>query len=469
MNYQPPPTGARGFFSTIARAWALILGVTIAAALGAVVYCWWWVEPEYKADATVYVTSGTSSMASAWDGVKSSQDRVATYARLVYSDAVLSPAITAAGLDMPISDAREAVGVEVDPLITTLTVSATDHDPLVAQRLANAVSDSLADAVSTLDVPSGGGAPAARVTVINTAQVEEKPVWPKPLIIIPVAAAIGLLVGLILALVLERLNNRVRDAKDAENALGARGLANIPASADKIIDFERDASDAARAYRDLRASFTANTRDTSVQRVVVTSPQPGDEKTTVAMNFGAVLAHAGNLVVAVDADLTGRALSRITGVRTEAGLADVLSGRANLDSVLMPTKSDNLAVVGAGTESPNFSTADLVASKEFGRLLAELGSRFDYVIIDSASVLSSADALASAGWADGVIVVTRRKSRLSDLRRVRDRLAELKASVIGMVYCDFAKAAAQEAAAPPAAERRVLDDEARRARSGHRI
>jgi succinoglycan biosynthesis transport protein ExoP len=468
MNSQPPATGARGFFSTIARAWALILGVTIIAALGALAYCWWQ-EPEYQADSTVYVTSGTSQMSSAWDGVKSSQDRVATYARLVYSDAVLSPAISAAGLNMPISDAREAVKVEVDPMITTLTISATDHDPEVAQRLANAVSDSLADAVSTLDVPSGGGAPAARVTVINTAQVQPYPVWPKPLITVPVAAAVGLLVGLLLALVQERLNNRVRDEKDAEVALGARNLASIPASADKIIDFESDTSEAATSYRDLRASFTASTQDLPVRRLVVTSPQPGDEKATVAINLGSALAHAGNLVVAVDADLGGRALSRITGVRTQAGLADVLGGRATLDSVLMPTKSDNLAVVGAGTDSSNSST-DLVASKEFSRLLAELASRFDYVIIDSASILGSADALASVGSADGVLVVTRRKSRLSDLRQVRERLADFRANVVGMVYCTFVKAATQTAPEPPAAERRVADDEAtRRARTAHRL
>src|SRR5690348_14809509 len=130
MNYQPPPTGARGFFSTIARGWAIILAVTIIGALGALGYCWW-EKPEYQADSTVYVTSGTSQMSSAWDGVKSSQDRVATYARLVYSDAVLSPAVSTAGLDMSIQDAREAVGVEVDPMITTLTISATDYDPEV--------------------------------------------------------------------------------------------------------------------------------------------------------------------------------------------------------------------------------------------------------------------------------------------------------------------------------------------------
>ena len=468
MNYQPPPTGARGFFSTIARGWAIILAVTIIGALGALAYCWW-EKPEYQADSTVYVTSGTSQMSSAWDGVKSSQDRVATYARLVYSDAVLSPAVSTAGVDMSIQDAREAVGVEVDPMITTLTISATDYDPEVAQRLANAVADALADAVSTLDVPSGGGAPAARVTVINTAQVKPDPVWPKPLIIIPVAAGVGLLVGLLLTLLLERLNNRVRDEKDAEVALGTRALATIPSSADKIIDFESDTSDAAKIYRDLRATFIAGAQDPAVRRLVVTSAQPGDEKTTVAINLGAALAHAGNLVVAVDADLADRALSRITGVRTESGLSDVVSGRANLDSVLMPTKSDNLAVVGAGSDSSNSST-DLVASKEFARLLAELGNRFDYVIIDAPSVLGSSDALTAAAASDGVLVVTRRKSRLSDLRQVRERLADVKSRLVGTVYCQFSKATAHDAPEPPAAERRVADDESRRAaRSGHRL
>jgi capsular exopolysaccharide synthesis family protein len=470
MNYQPPPAGARGFFSTIVRAWALILGLTLVGALGALGYCWLQ-DPEYRANATVYVTSGTSSMASTWDGVKSSQDRMATYARLVYSDAVLAPAVAAAGLDMPINKAREAVQVEVDPLITTMTVSAVDNNPLVAQNLANAVSDSLADAVSTLDVPSGGGSPAARVTVINSAQVEEDPVWPKPLITVPIAAAVGLLVGLLLALVLERLNNRARDERDAEVALGVNSLASIPPDADKVIDFDSDTSHAAEAFRGLRTAFTANTQDAPVRRLVVTSARSGSEKTTVAVNLAAALAHAGNLVVAVDADLADRELSRITGIRTESGLVDVLAGRANVDSVLMPTKSDNLAVIGAGSQTSGVST-DLLASKEFGRLLTELANRFEYVIIDSAAVLGSVDAVASAGWADGLLLVTRRKSKLSDLRRVSERLKSVNANLVGLVFCEYTKARKQEEADPPAPEdrRRLADDEqARRARSAHRM
>jgi capsular exopolysaccharide synthesis family protein len=470
MNYQPPPTGARGLFNTIVRGWAIILGLTLVGALGALGYCWLQ-DPEYRANATVYVTSGTSSMASTWDGVKSSQDRVATYARLVYSDAVLAPAIAAAGLDMPINQARDAVQVEVDPLITTMTVSAVDNDPLIAQNLANAVSDSLADAVSTLDVPSGGGSPAARVTVINSAQVEEDPVWPKPLITVPIAAAVGLLVGLLLVLALERFNNRTRDQKDAEVALGTTSLASIPPDADKIIDFNTDSSHAAEAFRGLRTAFTASTQEAPVRRLVVTSPRAGGEKTTVAVNLAAALAHAGNLVVAVDADLADREMSRITGIRTEAGLVDVLAGRANVDAVLMPTKTDNLAVIGAGSKTSGAST-DLLASKEFGRLLTELASRFEYVIVDSAAVLGSVDAVTSAAWADGLLVVTRRKSRLSDLRQVSERLKSVNANLVGLVYCDFAKANKQAEAEPPADEdrRRLADDEqSRRARSAHRM
>lgn len=470
MNYQPPPTGARGFFSTILRAWALILGLTIVGALGALGYCWFQ-DPEYKANATVYVTSGTSSMSSTWDGVKSSQDRMATYAKLVYSDAVLAPAIAAADLDMPVQQARESVQVEVDPLITTMTVSATDNDPLVAQNLANAVSDSLADAVSTLDVPSGGGSPAARVTVINSAQVESDPVWPKPLITVPIAAAVGLLVGLLAALIIERFNNRARDVKDAEVALGAGNLASIPPSADKVIDFDSDTSEAAESFRALRTAFTASTHDSPVRRVVVTSPRDGGEKTTVAINLAAALAHAGNLVVAVDADLADRELSRITGIRTESGLVDVLSGRSSVDAVLMPTKSDNLAVIGAGSKASGVST-DLLASKEFGRLLTELANRFEYVVVDSAAVLGSVDAIASAAWADGLILVARRKSKLSDLRTVRDRLKGVNANLVGLVFCDYAKAKKQAEAEPPATEERsriVEDDQARRARSAHRM
>ena len=70
-------------------------------------------------------------------------------------------------------------------------------------------------------------------------------------------------------------------------------------------------------------------------------------------------------------------------------------------------------------------------------MLGDLAGRFEYVIIDSASLLDGPDGAPSVSAADGVLLIVKRKSKLSDLRKVRASLAEMQAKLVGLVFCDF--------------------------------
>lgn len=434
MNSQQPSWGARGVFTTIVQAWILIIGVAIAYGLAALAYSWW-STPIYQASATLYVTSGSGSAAgsSSFDAVRASQERAATYGKLLYSDAVIAPAIERAELDMSVSDAKNNLQVDVDPAVMTMTISATDPDPLVAQSLANAISDSLADAVSTLDVPSGGGSPAARLTVVNTAEVGADPIWPKMYLGIGIAAGVGLIAGLCLALLLEKTNNRLRDEADAEVALDERVLATLPATdgPDTVIDFDHDRGATAAAYRTLRTGYMAATRDAPAEVFAVTSPRPGAGTTAVAVNLAGALAHAGHSTVIVDANLSDPQITEVFGVHNASGLTDVVGGQAGLDAAVQ-TIDENLCVLGVGTQATGNST-DLLSSRAFGQLLNELADRCDYVVVDTPPILENLDTAACATWLKGVLVVVPHKSRLSDLRQVRVRLDQLDTRLIGVV------------------------------------
>ena len=330
-----------------------------------------------------------------------------------------------------------------------MTVSATDADPLIAQRLANGVADSLADAVATLEVPGGGGVPVTRLTVVNTATVEDNLFFPRPVITVVLAFGVGLIVGVLLALILERLNNRARDERDAEVALDTRTLATVPAGgvAGGVVDFDSGNSDAASAFRVLRTALTPATHESAVRKLLVTSARSGDGKTTVAINLATALARASNSVVLVDANLTNPAVNSRTGADADKGLADVLGGRALIDDALMPARNATFAVLAAGSTSAD-NSADLLSSRAFDELLDELANRFEYVIIDSASLLDGPDGAPSVSTADGVLMIVGRKSKLSDLRKVRERLDELRARLVGLVFCDFSTAKQARSASP---------------------
>lgn len=434
MNSQQPSWGARGVFDTLVRAWFLVVGVAIVYGLAALLYSWM-ATPIYQANATLYVTSGSGSAAggSSFDAVRASQERAATYGKLLYSDAVISPALQSSQLPMSLGEAKSNLQVAVDPAVMTMTISATDPDPVVAQRLANAASDSLADAVSTLDVPSGGGSPAARLTVVNTAVVDPDPIWPKMYLSIAIAAGVGLIVGLCLALLLEKTNNQVRDEDDAAASANARVLAKLPSDAsDAVIDFDSDRSDTAAAFRTLRTGFAAVTQDSPIKVLAVTSPRAAAATTAVTINLAGAFAQAGNSVVLIDGNFADSRITRQFGVQGAPGIVDVLSGRASLDSAVSTPTAGAFAVLGVGTGLHGTST-DLLSSKAFGQLLNAATDQFDYAIIDTPSFLDDLDAAASAAWVEGVLVVVPLKSRLDDLRQVRAGLDDLNTGVVGLV------------------------------------
>lgn len=434
MNPRQPAWGARGVLATIVRSWVLIVGVALVYGLMALLYSWL-STPIYQATATLYVTSGSGSAAggSSFDAVRASQERAATYGKLLYSDAVISPALTSAQLPMSLGDAKNNLQVAVDPAVMTMSISATDPDPVIAQRLANAASDSLADAVSTLDVPSGGGSPAARLTIVNTAVVDPDPIWPKMYLSIGIAAGVGLIVGLCLALLFEKTNNKVRDEDDAAVGADAHVLAKLPDDAsDAVVDFDLDRNSVAAAFRTLRTRLIATTQDAPIKLLAVTSPRSGAGTTTVAVNLAGALAHSGNSVLLLDADFADPRITRRFAGQGTPGIVDVLAGRTSLDSVLGLPTSGGFSVLGVGKRLQSTS-ADLLSSRAFGELLKAAVDRFDYVITAIPAFLDSQDAAASAAWADGVLIVVPLQSKIDELRVVRSTLDDLNTGVVGLV------------------------------------
>jgi capsular polysaccharide biosynthesis protein len=380
-------------------------------------------KPMYAAATTLYLTSGGTIVTSAYDSLSASRERVGSYAQLLYSQAVLMPAVKAAGLDLTLEQARQRVAVDVNPQIVLITLSASDRDPAVAQKFADALAKSMETTVSALEVPGSSTEPLVKVHQVTTATVNSGPAEPKTLLNVSVAVIAGLIVGCVLVLLRESMNRKVRDEDDAEAVIGAPALAVV------------NSNDQAReAFRTLRTRLAV--LDPPARKLLITSARPHDGSTAAALGLGKALAQASNTVVLVDADFEHCEITQRVGSNGTLGLADVVKGRATLGDVVRRGVGgvETLAVLGVGT-TVSGHPADLFSSHPFRKVLDELARQFDYVIVDSAAMLDDSGTDAIAPSMDGVVVVSRRAgSKMADLAECRSRLTSVDARVVGVVF-----------------------------------
>lgn len=299
--------------------------------------------------------------------------------------------------------------------------------------------------------------------VVLPASAPAAPAAPKPGRTAAAGLALGALAGLGLAFLLQQVDRKLRDYREAAELLDLRVIGRIPRMpAEKLKSgplfvLGDSAGDGAEAIRLLRTNLEFLSLDPGVNAVAMVSPGKGDGKTVTLVNLAVSLALSGKRVIAVDADLRQPDLHRAFRLSNTVGLSDVIRGRLtaeeSIQSFPLPSWVNNpgatvhlpsdsrrepeagaraeLRVLTSGALPPN--PGDVVSSQRFGELLRTLRSMdTDYVLVDTPGLLS--DATAIMGQVDGVIVVVHvdeaKRSRLEELRDTLDSLPCAKLGVV---------------------------------------
>ena len=196
--------------------------------------------------------------------------------------------------------------------------------------------------------------------------------------------------------------------------------------------------DVTEAFRNLKASLSVSVpKKENGVAIMVTSAYPEDGKTTVTTNLALMFAQSDAKVVLVDADIRKGRIAKYFKRKSAPGLSDCLSGQATLEEVIHNSHiNENLSYITCGTHSPR--PYELLESEEMKKLVQELRTRFDYVIIDTPPVLLISDALALSPSTDGTVLVCRHQvSYISDIERALNTLEFAKAKVLGVVVNDY--------------------------------
>jgi len=286
------------------------------------------------------------------------------------------------------------------------------------------------------------------IQVIDKAQSAVGPVTrsgPSPfqLLLLGFVLSIGLGVGTALALAF--LDDRVQDREDLSRELSLPVPAVIPQLTDGYAELPvaritnmRPLSPHAEAFRFLRTELTHAGGGTPVKSLLVATARPDQGGSTTAANLAIALAEIGNRVVLVDADMRRPCLHTFFGEDNEAGLTTLLAdGHYGAQRALRRTGIENLALLPAGPEVPN--PAALLSSERMRRLIAELETHCDYVVIDTPSAAAFADAALLGPLVDGVVLVFRANQPVSGVeRRTKELFEKVGAKVLGVVLNDAA-------------------------------
>jgi polysaccharide biosynthesis transport protein len=261
------------------------------------------------------------------------------------------------------------------------------------------------------------GLDSADISVVDLAAVPIEPSSMSPVVMGELGLVFGLFGGLALALLLERMDTRMRDSKQIQELLGVPAIAIVPQTNWKGKGAELELSSGPEMLWDARSSFAEAMRifRTSIQlsstsresRVIaVTSCQPGEGKSTLSMNLAAALAQGGKRVILVDTDMRRPSVFWRLGLTEKRGLSEFLTGLEPLDGVIQTHKTlITLDVIPSGICPP--LPADLLASDQMKKFVATLRERYEYVIFDSPPALSVTDPLIVASLADGLVLVIR--------------------------------------------------------------
>ena len=395
-------------------------------------------RPLYSATATLYVTpnyGAGSEATNVYQDELAAQQRAVSYARLISSKSIAAAAVSASDGAFSVEEYTSAVSSSVTPDTTLLSVSAKSGDALKSRDIANAGANALSEYIESLD---GGSSDRSitKLAVVTPAAVEGRPVSPVVRRNLLFGGFIGLLVGCLFLVAKVRFDDRIHRGTQAAELASAPLLASIPLDevlqTDPIVNFAHGGF-LVESYRRLFVNLRFIDLDKSGMTVLITSPKPGDGKSSVALNLGRAIAEAGHSVVVVDADLRRPSLASRVGLSPDIGLSSVLAGDGSVLDFVQRSDSDSVHVLASGVLPP--SPSRVLGSSRMRSCISDLADRFEYVIVDSPPVLAVSDASVLAQYADATLVVVGGDSTsVPELVNCVRELTQSGRDVSGVVY-----------------------------------
>ncbi len=285
--------------------------------------------------------------------------------------------------------------------------------------------------------------PNARI--IDQALVPGAPVWPNPQRIVLITVLGALFAGIMLALLVEYLDNTLKNSEDVEEKLGLPLLGSLhlmrrrrgksPTPPERMF-LEDGKSNFAEAIRTIRTGVVLSGLDNPHKIVAVTSTLPGEGKTTVSINLAIALGQLEKVLL-IDADMRRASIGPLFGFdKSKPGLSELVAGSKETAQCIHHLDAANLDVLPAGTIPPN--PQELLSSQRFKELLLRLSEHYQRIVVDTAPTQMVSDPMLVASQASAILYVVRADATpyqlaLGGIRRLRQVSAPLVGVVLNQV------------------------------------
>ncbi|MES2290042.1 MAG: polysaccharide biosynthesis tyrosine autokinase [Pseudomonadota bacterium] len=289
------------------------------------------------------------------------------------------------------------------------------------------------------EIGVAGGVGVNNISVVDPADVPQKPSSPRMLLNLAISLLLGLGLGAAIAFALEQMDEAIADPTEVQRRLGLPLLGSVP----KVVDggTPKDAlldrkSELVDAYIAIQTNLAFTTEHGVPRSFAVTSTRPGEGKSTTSLALATTLTRAKRKVILVDGDMRSPSVHHLGGVDHDHGLSNFLSGEDNIDALTFPMRDLGFTAMSAGPIPPN--AAELLTGARLPLLIARLLETYDHVVIDSPPVMGLADAPLIASRVEGVIyAVESHGIRSSLVKTAISRLVSANARIFGGVLTKF--------------------------------
>jgi polysaccharide biosynthesis transport protein len=298
--------------------------------------------------------------------------------------------------------------------------------------------DQLLERMKDIDLQKDMG---FKTAIVSPPKVSRRPVSPRLSLVGLGSLFFGVVTGCAIIYLLDTLDDRFRSPEEIRIQIGVPVLSMIrqmktsdEVGLNAVQTFTHPNGVESESFRTLRTALSFNDDDT--QRLVVSSTEPGDGKTTVMANLAVAFAQAGKRTLVIDADMRRPGMSTLLALRGTSGLSTLLrDDKPIAESILenlSHTEAPGLDVLPCGPRPIN--PAELLIGDRFAELLAWAETQYDQILIDAPPVLAVTDPAIVGRLSDGLILVVRPdKNRRKMVIRAAETLASLKCKLVGIV------------------------------------
>jgi len=276
--------------------------------------------------------------------------------------------------------------------------------------------------------------PTVDIQLVQRSRLPGAPIRPRPMFNVIISIFVGLTLGTGVAYFVEYMDTSMKTVDDIERSLKLSTLAVIPKLKEGLLIHENPRSRPAESYRMLWTNIQFSRKQSGFKKIMITSGDAGEGKTTTVVNLGVAAAQMGAKVLLVDSDLRRPKIHKLLKYSNRRGLYDVLVEDVDPADVIVKTSVPGLLAMPSGKLPANTNIIGLLNSQKMRDVVSTLSEEFDVLLFDSPPVMVVSDALVMASVVDRVLlVINGDKPPKRFARRAKKTLEDVGGELLGTV------------------------------------